>query len=213
MPWEDLSHHLRQVCLAWEAHDLKLSAQALNIQHFTFRRPDFPDLAGATVWWTEEAQTQAGEMLLRQLSRKLRLTVVESPYQATVHVWLHLTSPANPLDLWMVALHGKMVLDLCCFRSEGKRGGFMTYNSAVAVQRLVHVSSHFARARPRLAHDVLYYCKPHFVGSSRWRRESDLAKFLAQAAKAIAAKFETDKGDCFRHGGGLSTAHQPQVVR
>ncbi|CAE7194252.1 unnamed protein product [Symbiodinium necroappetens] len=191
LPWDKLSQRLKDFYLAYLANDDRLSAQAWKKNSFRFQRPAFPNLTGGSIWWTEDAQRHGTEIQMRRVSRKLGLEIVESPLQATVHVWLQLTQPASAADMWMVALHGKLVLDLTCFLSEGRKGGFLVYEAAIAVQRCIHVTPRFARDHARIAHDILYYCKPRFRGLSRWVAENALPEFRKQMQKALAAKKPT----------------------
>ena len=191
VPYEKLSQRLKDLYHGFVAHDNKLSADAMARKSFSFKRPSFPDLTGATVWWTEEAQTHGGEINLRRLSRSFGMTCCESALEATVHVYLQLSSAGLGTGLWAVALHGKFLMDLRCFLSEGKQGGFVTYLPAISVARVVHITPQFARDHAELSHEILHYSKPHFRGSSKWRRELSLPNFLTQVQKAVASKHPT----------------------
>ncbi|CAE7278036.1 unnamed protein product [Symbiodinium microadriaticum] len=191
VPWSDLSAPLRELYLRFEEHDQKLSADAMKRESFQFKRPNFPDLSGGTVWWTEEVQESAGEVFLRQVARKLGLRVVENRRDATAHVWRQLTEPGSHHDMWAVALHGKFVMDLRCFRSQGKAGGFLVYKAAIGVQRTVFISPRFARDHAHIAREILSFCKPFYRGISKWRSLNDAEAFRRTAQQAITAKKPT----------------------
>ena len=132
-----------------------------------------------------------GKGLLRRVAGKLGLRVVESRRDATAHVWLQLTSPGSPHDMWAVALHGKFVMDLRCFRSEGKAGGFLVYKAAIGVQRTVFISPRFARDHTEIAQDNFVFCKPFYRGISKWKSLNDAEAFRRTVQQSITAKKPT----------------------